>query len=77
MHQATKPRSHLCAGPGTRALMHMRRPTDRILAIRPQARRRSTSLSQVLRAYHAALKTPETPSVNLVACADCGQAHLR
>jgi hypothetical protein len=37
----------------------------------------STSLSQVLRAYHAALETPPTPSVNLVACADCGQAHSR
>ena len=35
------------------------------------------SLSQVLQAYRAALKTPETSSVNLVACVDCGHAHWR
>jgi hypothetical protein len=37
----------------------------------------SAPLSQVLHAYRDALRTPETPSVNLVACADCGQAHWR
>jgi hypothetical protein len=36
-----------------------------------------TTLSHELRAYRAALQTPETPSVNLVACVDCGHAHWR